>query len=128
MIGERYLLDASALLAMLGREPGGDVVSTVLSMATISAVNWAEVLQKARAHKVDVDGLGEDLESLGLVVIPFGTEEAAAAADIWHRGGSRLALADRACLATAAVHGWPALTADGTWAALDLGAEVKLIR
>lgn len=128
MSRERYLLDASALLALLGREPGADVVAALLAATAISAVNWAEVLQKARAHEVEVQGLREDLESLGVEILPFGAQEAASAADIWHRGGSRLALADRACLATAAVRGWPTLTADRAWADLEVGVEVRVIR
>lgn len=128
MIRERYLLDASALLALLGREPGGDVVAALLAATAISAVNWAEVLQNARAHEVDVEGLREDLESLGVEILPFGAQEAASAADIWHRDGSHLALADRACLATAAVRGWPTLTADRAWAELEVGVEVRVIR
>ncbi len=72
-----------------------------------------------------MQGLREDLESLGVEILPFGAQEAAGAADIWHRGGSHLALADRACLATAAVRGWPTLTADRAWADLEVGVEVQ---
>jgi len=128
MTEERYLLDASALLAMLGREPGGDVVATVISVASVSAVNWSEVVQKARAHGVDVAGLREDLESLGVQIVPFGATEAEAAADIWHRGGQHLAMADRACLATALVHDLTAMTADRAWTTLEVGVEVQAIR
>ena len=39
-----------------------------------------------------------------------------------------LAMADRACLATAAVRGCTALTADRAWATLDLGVDVEVIR
>ncbi len=128
MSGERYVLDASAVLAMLGREPGGDAVAMLLSAALVSAVNWSEVLQKARAHEVGVEGLAEDLQSLGVVLVPFGTEEAEAAADLWHRGARHLGLADRACLATASVRGLPVLTADRAWADLETGVRVELIR
>ena len=128
MTEERYVIDASALLAMLGREPGGDVVAMVLPVSIISTVNWAEVLQKARAHGVDVTGLEEDLAALGVEFAPFGTGEAATAADLWLRGGQSLALADRACLATAAVRGLKALTADREWATLELGVPVQMIR
>lgn len=128
MTGERYVLDASALLAMLAREPGGDAVATVISIGLISAVNWSEVVQKARTHDVEVGDLKEDLESLGVEIVSFGPEEAGVAADLWHRGARSLALADRACLATALVRGHTALTADRAWAALDLGVEVQLIR
>lgn len=39
-----------------------------------------------------------------------------------------LSLGDRACLALAAELGIPALTADQTWAGLDIGVKVELIR
>jgi ribonuclease VapC len=125
---ERYVVDASALLAMLVGEPGGDAVASLLSLALVSAVNWSEVLQKARQHGADVSGLREDLESLGMELVPFGANEAAVAADIWHRGGSHLALADRACLATAMSHQCTVVTADRAWSRLDLGVDVEVIR
>lgn len=128
MSEERFVLDASALLAMLGREPGGDAVAMVLAASTICAVSWSEVVQKARAHDVDTSGLGEDLESLGLEIVPFGTAEAESAADVWQRGARRLALADRACLATAIVRGQSVLTADRAWASVDAGVAVRVIR
>jgi PIN domain nuclease of toxin-antitoxin system len=36
---KRYVVDASALLAMMAREPSGDVVAMFLSATTSSAVN-----------------------------------------------------------------------------------------
>lgn len=122
------VVDASALLAMLQGEPGTDVVATVLGTAVVSAVNWAEVLQKARSHAVDVRDLESDLAHLGVRFAPFTTTEASAAADLWHEGGRALALADRACLATARVRGLPVVTADRAWLALDLGVDVRSIR
>lgn len=123
-----YVLDASAVLAMLGREPGGDAVANVILVAAVSTVNWSEVLQKGRTHGIDLDGLQEDLESLGVTFIPFGTDEADVAADLWHRGARRLSFADRACLATAVIREIPALTADREWQHLGLDLEVELIR
>ncbi len=128
MTEQRYALDASALLALLGREPGSEAVAMCLAVGVVSAVNWAEVLQKAHAHHVDVDGLREDLESLGVEFVSFDGAEAIVAADLWHRGCAHLALADRACLATAAVRDCVAVTADRAWAALDIGVDVELIR
>jgi ribonuclease VapC len=123
-----YVLDASAVLAMLGREPGGDVVASVLLVAAISTVNWSEIRQKCRAHDIDPEGLQEDLEGLGITFIPFGIEEAKVTADLWHRGARHLSFADRACLATAVVQDVPALTADREWRHLDLDVGVELIR
>jgi len=53
MSDARYVLDASALLAMLGREPGGDAVAMVLGASAISAVSWSDVRQRAQARGVD---------------------------------------------------------------------------
>ncbi|MFV2000241.1 MAG: hypothetical protein ACC654_07750 [Acidimicrobiia bacterium] len=53
-----------------------------------------------------------------------------AAAAILGPAGSRygLSLGDRACLATAAELGVPAVTADRMWSDLDLGVDVISIR
>jgi ribonuclease VapC len=127
-LSERLVIDASALLALLNQEPGADTVEAMLLTSLISAVNWSEVVQKARAYGVETAGLEADLEGLGLEFVPFGTTEAAAAADMWHRGGRALAFADRACLATAAVRGLTAVTADRAWLSVDLDVRVQLIR
>ena len=127
-MSDGFVVDASALLAMLQAEPGTDAGAMILATAVVCAVNWSEVVQKARSHGVDVDGLEVDLAHLGVEFTPFTTVEATVAADLWHRGGRSLPLADRACLATAEVRGLPGVTADRAWAALDLGIEVQVIR
>ena len=123
-----FVVDASALLAMLQGEPGADAVAVILATSVVSAVNWSEVMQKARSHGVDVADLEEELTHLGVEFAAFTTADAAAAADLWHRGARSLALADRACLATARVRGLPVVTADQAWSALDLGIAVRVIR
>ena len=40
-----FVVDASALLAMLQGEPGTDAVAMILATTVVSAVNWSEVLQ-----------------------------------------------------------------------------------
>ena len=123
-----YVTDASAMLAMLHAEPGADAVATILAVSIVSAVNWAEVLQKARAHGIEVEGLEQDLAHLGVEFVPFTTTEADVAAELWDRGMRALSLADRACLATAIVRGLPVVTADRAWSSLDLEIPVKVIR
>ncbi len=70
------VLDASALLAHLQREPGGDSVRAVLGQAVMSTVNWAEVIQKAPGPDADAAGLRSSLESLGLTFEPFSAIQA----------------------------------------------------
>jgi len=52
------VLDASALLAFLHEEPGGEAVPPALEGARVSAVNWSEVLEKSLQRQVDIGGIG----------------------------------------------------------------------
>ncbi len=128
--GERScVLDASALLAMLQDEPGGEIVQELLETALISSVNWSEVAQKALDWQAEVEGLRQELMALGLEVLPFTAPVAEATARL--RGATRqagLSLGDRSCLATAAVLGLPAVTADKVWPDLGLPVEIRVIR
>lgn len=123
------VLDASALLALLQGEPGGEVVEELLETATISSVNWSEVVQKALDRQAEIAGLREELEALGLEILPFTSSLAEATAHL--RSGTRhagLSLADRACLALAGTLGLPAITTDRIWLDLGLPVEIRVIR
>ncbi|PYQ66661.1 MAG: PIN domain nuclease [Acidobacteria bacterium] len=123
------VLDASALLAMLQEEPGGDVVQELLETAAISSVNWSEVMQKSLERQMDVEGLRYDLEALGLAILPFTAVLAETTAQL--RSATRqagLSLGDRACLALAAVLGLPAITTDRIWPDLGLPVEIRVVR
>lgn len=122
------VLDASALLAWLHREPGGELVGTVLDGASISAVNWSEVIQKSLQKGVEVQGMLDEVTDLGLTVEPFTAAQAEQAARLWAQTrGSGLSLGDRACLALAMDRSAPVLTADRDWASLALVVEVQLL-
>jgi ribonuclease VapC len=128
--GERScVLDASALLAMLQGEPGGEVVQELLETAAISSVNWSEVAQKALDWQAEVEGLRQELGALGLEILPFTAALAETTARL--RTSTRqagLSLGDRACLALAAVLGLPAVTADRIWPDLGLAVEIRVVR
>ncbi len=53
----RCVLDASAVLALVRREPGAKAVEAHLETAAISAVNWCEVAEHAGAHGIDAAAL-----------------------------------------------------------------------
>ncbi len=125
------VLDASALLALLHEEPGGDEVEPLLEGAAISSVNWSEVAQKSLSRGVGTEGLREDLEALGLTIHPFGANDAESVAALWEQTRGRgLSLADRACLALAGKLSVQALTTDRVWKELDIGdaISVRVIR
>lgn len=125
----KTVLDASALLGFLQDEPGGDQVEAVLLEAAISSVNWAEVVQKSVAAGVPINGMREDLEALGVTILPFTAEEAEIAGQLWlqtrHAG---LSLGDRACLGLGIRLQVPVLTADQIWTTLNLPITVHNIR
>ena len=124
-----YVLDASALLAFSQGEEGANVVGPLLERSVISSVNWAEVLQRAIFLGLGTRGKREDLESLGVRILPFTVEDAGTTAQLWSTTRQAgLSLGDRACLSLAQRLGLPALTADRAWSALDLGVEVRVIR
>jgi PIN domain nuclease of toxin-antitoxin system len=123
------VLDASALLAYLKDEPGGDVVEAILAESVISSVNWAEVIQKAIAAGVVVEGMLDDLQALGLVVEPFTPEDGEAAGRLWEKTRSfGLSLGDRACLSLGLRLGVAILTSDRAWLNLDLGLDIRAVR
>jgi len=124
------VLDASALLAWLGEEPGAEVVERSLEGSAVSAVNLSEVLQKGMVAGAEAPGVAGDLSDLGVSVAVFGAEEAALAAELWGpTRGLGLGIADRACMATAVALGLPALTADREWRGVEFeGLAVEVIR
>ncbi len=125
-----YVLDASAMLAMIYEEPGAEDVISRLPSSLISSVNFAEVLQKAANAGRDPEQVGLLLRKSTLGVVPFDHALATEAAALWpltRRAG--LSLADRSCLALAAAIGGVAVTADTSWGTLAISSvEVHVIR
>jgi PIN domain nuclease of toxin-antitoxin system len=127
--GARYVLDSSALIALVRRERGWERVNAALDRSIICAVNLAESLTKL-VHKGGEPRLTERLlRDLELEIVPFDEELAWASRDLcplaWTHG---ISFADRACLALARRLRLCALTSDARWKALDLGIEVAFFR
>lgn len=123
------VLDASALLALLFREPGAERVAASLEQAAISAVNLAEVLGRLIRDGRPLAEAVSRLAALGLEVVPLDAERAAAVAGLEPLARpAGLSLGDRCCLALALERGVPALTADGAWLRLAHHVRVELLR
>jgi PIN domain nuclease of toxin-antitoxin system len=122
------VLDASALLVLLNREPGTEQVAEALPGAAISAINLAEVIGKLTEAGMPEENLREALEGLNLEVVPFDEADAYAVGSLrapTRRAG--LSLGDRACLALAASRDLPALTTDRAWKRVRSGATVRVV-
>ena len=127
-VAERVLLDGSAVLALLRREPGAEQVATALPGAAIPAVNAVEVVGKLVKWGVAPGRAAGMLRDLDLPMPSFETAAVEEAGALLGRHRGRLSLGDCACIAMGRLLGLPLLTADRTWADLELGVEVRLIR
>jgi ribonuclease VapC len=125
------ILDASAVLAFLLREPGQHrVMEVLLTEPRMATVNFAEVVTKYVLRGAAAEG--ERLrDELPVVLVPVDADlalQAALMASVTRPFG--LSLGDRICLALARRTGLSALTADRSWAdlAAPLGVTVEVIR
>ena len=124
-----YVLDSSAVIALLKREQGGERVRPVLAAARMSSVNLAEVVGRMATLGVLDSETAFIVRGLTDIVVPFDAAQARETGEmILKTVGWGLSLGDRACLVLARRLGRVALTSDRIWADLDLGNPVELIR
>src|SRR5450631_2613930 len=125
----RVVLDASAVLAVLGGEPGADQVIPLLGESAISSVNLAEVHGKLVSKGIPRNDAWK--AELGLVreVIDFDLQQAKLAGELLAETRSLdLSLGDRACLALGAVLKAPVYTTDRAWKPLKVGVDIRVLR
>jgi ribonuclease VapC len=125
----KTVLDASALLAFINREPGAERVTAVLGEAAISTVNFSEVVTKLALRNRSPQRILDELTEFELEVVDFNralAEDAGLLATATR--GQGLSLGDRACLALARRENAVALTADNAWRQVQVGIEIQFIR
>jgi len=129
------VLDASAVLAMILKEPGGERVERALDATSqgpttkiaISSVNWCEVLTKFQWSPASVTP--EELAGIlsGVEVVPFERATAETAAQL-NLLAPFISLGNRACLALASARKASAWTTDKTWARAKVGVPIEFLR
>ena len=121
------VLDASALIAMLKKEPGGDKVAQVIGDTKITAINYAEVISHfchAGMPVVEVDAM---LSPLPMVVVSADEKLARLAGHLRTLTSSAgLSLGDRFCLALAKLEKLPAWTSDRKWQTIAEAVQVEI--
>lgn len=114
------VLDASAVLALLQREPGEDVVAPFVGRGAWSTVNLCEVAGKLTDRGMPAPVVEETLEALHLTIHDFDVELGLAAAALRRVVPRAMGIGDRACLALALRLRVPAVTADREWSRLEI--------
>lgn len=121
------VLDASALIAMLKTEPGGDKVAQVIGDSKITAINYAEVISHfchAGMPTTEVDAM---LRPLPLMIVSADEKLARLAGHLRTLTSSvELSLGDRFCLALAKLENLPAWTADRQWQSIAEAIQVEI--
>lgn len=125
------VFDSSAVLAVFYGEPGAEKVRSDLKDGVISAVNASEVItvlvRKGMPLKDAVTALRKTL----LEVHSFSLDAAVKTASLLSPQvrGLGLSLGDRACIATGLLLQLSVVTAERSWARLDVaGLKIELIR
>jgi ribonuclease VapC len=125
-----YVLDSTALIALVTKEPGFERVQELLERSTINAVNLTETIhklvQKGSPHRL----VERKLQGLQLNVIAWSESLAYHSAEFANLGKSHgFSLGDRACLALAKQLHATAVTADQVWRQVPgLGVAVLMFR
>lgn len=124
-----FVLDASALLALLNGEAGANRVAELLPRARIGSVNFSETIAKLIERGVVDFKIEAILHEFDRMIVPFDVVQATVAGKL--RATTRaagLSLGDRACLALALHSGATAVTADRAWNRIELGVTIELLR
>lgn len=125
----KFVLDASAVTAVLRAEPGAENVIPHLPGSLISSVNMAEVYCTVRSIGSDPEQDQLLLQNMQLVHVPFCDKQAQILSSIYLvTKGSTVGIADRACMSLAMMHELPILTGDRAWISHNTGLDIVLFR
>ena len=124
-----FVLDSSALLACLNREPGSESLIGTIAGALLSTVNLAETMAVLMRQGASKEKAVEILDLWDLHVADFNRSLAEETGALAQRTRSKgLSLGDRACLALALSEDLPVVTADRAWRGVDVGVKIRFIR
>ena len=127
----KTVLDASALVALLMKEPGAELVEAALDEGDvmIGAANWAEAAGRLSRHGIAAKTVRDTMATIDLEVVPLDRELALEAGLMEVKTKPLgLSLGDRCCLVLAERVQGTVLTADHIWLKWKGKAKVVCIR
>ena len=125
-----YVMDSTALIAVVYQEPGYERVVEILDKSAISAVNLAEIINKLILRGSPAEAVRHALLKLELTVEDWTDDLAYRSAEFTPFTKSHgLSLGDRACLTLAKQLHATAVTSDRTWRRMpSLGVPIMIFR
>jgi ribonuclease VapC len=125
-----YVLDSTALIAIVEQEPGYQRVEDLLGNSAISAINLAETMNKLVDRGSPAETVRGVLVKLELTVEAWSEDMAYRSSEFTRFSKSHgLSLGDRACLTLAKQLRATAVTSDRTWRRLpSLGVRIMIFR
>lgn len=123
------VLDSSAILAVIFKEPGSERLAPLLQGALLSTVNLAEVHTRLLLRGVPADFAWSRILGMGCKVYPYDEGQARITAELITKTRPLgLSLGDRACLGLAILRKATVYTTDHAWRSLALGIQIEVIR
>ena len=124
-----HILDTSALIALIHREPGWEIVQAVLGHSATCAIHLTEAITKLTRKGGEPRLVERYLRALAIRILPWDEELAWESRDLAPFARTHgLSLADRACLAMARHLDAVAMTSDPEWEKLNPDVRVVLFR
>jgi ribonuclease VapC len=125
-----YILDSTALIALVGSESGSQRIADLLENSAVSAVNLAETANKLLEKGFSQAEVRESLAKLKLKVEDWSEAMVYRSAEFTQFNKSHgLSLGDRACLSLAKHLHATAVTSDRTWSRKpSLGVPIIIFR
>jgi ribonuclease VapC len=125
-----YILDSTALIALVGLETGSQQIAGLLKHSAVSAVNLAETVNKLLEKGFSQAEVRVSLAKLELNVEDWSEAMAYQSAEFSRLSKSHgLSLGDRACLTLAKQLRATAVTSDRAWRRIpSLGVRIMIFR
>jgi PIN domain nuclease of toxin-antitoxin system len=126
---KKTLLDTSAIIALLRKEPGYEILEDLIANSSISSVNLSELVAVLARSGITETEIDEIITDLVPEIIPFSENLAIQAGKLTNQTkGLGLSLGDRACIATGIHHNMTIYTTDKIWQELKAPADIILVR
>jgi len=126
---KKVLLDTSAIIALLKKEPGYELLEEVIANGAVSTVNLSELVSVLARNSIEESEIDEIIRDIIPEIVPF-TEDIAVQAGklVKLTKDFGLSLGDRACIATGIYHNMPIYTTDKVWKNLKTSVQIVVVR